>query len=393
MVKFQYVVLSVIYIGLIVSITYFLITGINKTPEVAQSYIQPGQAEKLEISARQETAAKLNKELFLEGAAENKTNSLPNAEPKFYPAPKYYVNYTKGLIFNPRFDFNIATDIAAAKKLGANIIVIELELEAVRYNEPSIYTTQGYEDWKPRTIQIINEAHKQGMHVELRTVTRAATDMRVGPHTDNETSYFANQTVQLFKQLASFAQEYQAYKFTTYAEVNNLYNWGNRPDSDVNTILSRIVGAVRHEYSGKIGVGLTSAVFVDVQTNYNLGDYNYLLLSVYPDDIPDAQSYHKFGAYSNRIYETLKIAKLQAGQHGVKELVIGSFGVNTDSSAPVPFKTTVSQQAEADMYDNIFNTHSNNTQGYTVAYDTFMYSVKGKPAEHVVGTWFRSLPN
>jgi hypothetical protein len=385
MVKFQYIILSVIYIGLIVGITYFLVTGINKTPEVAQSYIQPGQAEKLEVSAREQTAENLSNMLF------PKLNETVVPQIKqvitFYPPPEYKLKYIKGLTFNPRFDFDIQTDIAAAKSLGANLIVVELELEAVRYNVPDIYLTQGFDAWKPRTIAIINEAHKQSLPVELRTVTRAATDMRIGPYTDNETSAFLNNTLVFFKGLADFAEQYKAARFTLYAETDNQYNWGNRL-GDINKVLRDVFEVVDKRYFGKIGVGFTSKTFVDDVVNYDTSGYDYVAISAYPDD-PNTN----FGFYRNRILESLKAAKEFTYGRQIYEIVLGSFGVNTDSGAPVPFKITKTQQDEADMYENIFVEHANITNGYTVAYDTFMYSVKGKPAEQVVGRWFRGLPN
>ncbi len=383
MVKFQYVILSVIYIGLIVGITYFLISGINKTPEVAQSYIQPGQAEKIQIAEREKMIANL----VPVATPENQTTPAQMSAPKFYPPPDYKLKYIKGLVFNPRFDFDIQTDIAAAKSLGANLIVVELELEAIQYNEPGIYLTQGFDEWKSRTIAIINEAHKQSLPVELRTVTRAATDMRIGPYTDNETSMFRNNTVAFFKGLADFAEEYKAARFTLYAEMDNQYNWGGRPD-DINAVLHDLVGVVEPRYSGKIGIGFISKTFVDTRVNYDISGYNYVTISAYPDD-PNTN----FGFYRNRILESLKTAQEFTYGRQIYEIVLGSFGVNTESGAPVPFKTTKTPQEEADMYENIFVEHSNITNGYTVAYDTFMYSVKGKPAEQVVGTWFRSLPN
>ncbi len=383
MVKFQYVVLSVIYIGLIVGITYFLITGFNKTPGVAQSYIQPGQAEKLQIAERERVAASLAP------ASEPENQTAPAKAPaqKFYPPPEYKLKYIKGLTFNPRFSFDTAEDIAKAKSLGANLIVVELELEAIRYNEPNIYLTQGFEEWQPRTIEIINEAHKQNLSVELRTVTRAATDMRIGPYTDNETSAFLNNTKVFFKGLADFAEQYGAARFTLYVETDNQYNWGNRL-GDINKVLRDIFEVVDKRYSGKIGIGFTSKTFVDDVVNYDASGYDYIVISAYPDD-PNTN----FGFYRNRILESLKTVKDFAYGRQIYEVVLGSFGVNTDSGAPVPFKTTKTQQEEADMYENIFIEHSNITNGYTIAYDAFMYSVKGEPAEATVGTWYKSLSN
>ncbi len=383
MVKFQYVVLSVIYVGLIVGITYFLITGINKTPDVAQSYIQPGQAEKLQIMGREKTIASLTPV----AEPENQTTPAPEPKKKFYPPPEYKLKFIKGLAFNPRFGFDVAEDIKKAKSLGANLIVIDLELEAIRYNEPGIYLTQGFEEWQPRTIEIINEAHKQNLSVELRTVTRAGTDMRIGPYTDNETSAFLNNTLVFFKGLADFAEQYGAARFTLYAETDNEYNFGSRL-GDINKVLRELFETVNPRYSGKIGIGFTSKTFVDDIVNYDASGYDYIAISAYPDD-PNTN----FGFYRNRILESLKTAKDFAYGRQINEVVLGSFGVNTDSGAPVPFKTTKTQQEESEMYENIFIEHSNITNGYTVAYDTFMYSVKDELAEQVVEKWYKSLPN
>ncbi len=388
MVKFQYVVLSVIYVGLIIGITYFLIAGINKTPEVAQSYIQPGQAEKIGIAAREKTIIGLTPKEILPNVT---APQLAAQEIKFYPPPEYGLKFIKGLALNPRFlveaGLGAAEEIAAAKSLGVNLIVVDLELEAIRYNEPNIYLTQGFEEWQPRVIGIINEAHKQNLSVELRTVTRAATDMRIGPYTDNETSAFLNNTKVFFKGLADFAEEYKAARFTLYTETDNQYNWGNRL-GDINIVLRELLDVVKPRYSGKIGIGFTSKTFVDDGINYDTSGYNYIAISVYPDD-PNTN----FGFYRNRILESLKTANKFAYGRQIYEIVLGSFGVNTDSGAPIPFKTTKTQQEEKDMYENIFIEHSNITSGYTIAYDTFMYSVKDELAEDVVAKWYKSLGN
>ncbi len=311
--------------------------------------------------------------------ATNLTQVLIKQEPKFIPAPKTELKFIKGAIINPRTkDLDYISAIGDAKKLGANLVTIALETE-IDEKGGIEFSGKPRFDWKPATIAMINEAHRQGMQVELRTI--AVPDTR---QPKNSTGYI-NYAGQFFQDLGDFAQEYQVYMLTVYENMEDVHNMGLYRDK-INPALKVILGNVTTFYKGEVGIGFSDSTYLEEKTFYDISGYNYLILNSYPvyNKVP-------WGDLPLRIGELVQATVPLKKQQGIKRVILGGFGVNSDKTPPYYMAITTTQENEKLAYEKIFELQANKTDGITVAYATKVYGAKGKMAEQTVKEWFGKL--
>lgn len=361
--KFTLTVITVVYLILVITIiSIFLNETVFKEKPTERFFEVPKPVQEL---VKNLTPAKV-------------VETMP--APKFYSAPKFKLNYAKGLIVSPYVkNVDYIAAIQDAKRNGANLVTIALDMEVSHTDGPEFPSKPYGFDWKSTTITMINEAHKRGMKVELRTT--AVPDTR---YPGNITLY-TNNAQKFFVGLGDFAQEYQVAMLTIYENIEDDRNFGLHKDK-IDVVLQDFIVNATKFYKGEVGVGFSDTTLVDVGKIYNMAGYDYIILNAYPihQKVP-------WGDLHLRIGELIKIADRIKLRHGVKKAILGGFGANSN---PTPFyyvPITVSEEDEARVYDIIFEKHSNKVDGMIVAYSTKMYGVKGKPAEKIVEKWFRKL--
>jgi len=357
--KFTWTVVTVIYVLLVIAIASIFVSEFLLKEKPKERFFEVPQVSKpVVVSAPQE---------------------VKTEEPKFIPAPKTELKYIKGLIINPRTkNVDYISAIKDAKRLGANLITIALEMEVNEKGGIEFSGRPGFE-WKPVAIAMINEAHRQGMHVELRTIAVPETKMPL-----NSTGY-TNYAGKFFQELGDFAQEYQVYLLTIYENIEDDHNMGLYKDS-IGPALRVFLGNATKFYKGEVGVGLSEKTFFEDRKPYDVSGYDYVLLNSYPryPTVP-------WGDYHLRINEYVIAAKPIKQQQGIKRLILGGFGLNSNAGAPYYTSIVVTQEQEKRSYELIFEKQANQTDGFTVAYATRVYGVKDRMAEQAVREWYGKL--
>lgn len=353
--KFENLMATILYVVLLIVIVAVVAQYLVKAPATAVDTSEPAQEFEIKFPEQESQSE----------------------EPEFYPAPKQKPDYIRGFIIDPYERPNVKEDIAVAKDAGANLIVITLHLEIGANQTPEI-PNELYFDWKTYAIDIINEAHKNGLHTELRTIGVPGT--RLAPASDYNNHL--SKSKKLFTELAKFADDYQFYQFTLYEQVDSEFNFGSYKTDEVNDAIENITGeSIKPYYNGRVGAGFTHERFVKNRDYYEVGDLDYILVSVYPatDTLP---SYHPL------IKDYIERARLIASTFGVTDVILGGFGVNTDPSPPQYAPLKVTQQVEADFYQEIFDRYENEVEGIIINYDAEMYGIKDHTALEIVSENF-----
>jgi len=357
--KFTLTVITAIYILLVIAIASVFISEFLLKEKPEERFFEvPQVSEPVVASAPQE---------------------VKKAEPKFIPAPKTELKYIKGAVINPRTkNLDYISAIGDAKKLGTNLITIALEME-VDEKGGIEFSGRPRFDWKSAAIAMINEAHRQGMQVELRTI--AVPDTR---QPRNATGY-VNYAGKFFAELGDFADEYQVYMLTVYENMEDEHNMGLYKDS-INPALKVILGNATRFFSGEIGVGFSDSAHIEEKKLYDISGYDYLILNSYP-------VYNKvaWGELHLRIGELVQATVPLKKQQGIRRVILGGFGVNSDKTPPYYMPLTTTQENEKLSYEKIFEQQANKTDGFTVAYATKVYGVKGSLAEQTVKEWYGKI--
>ncbi len=309
---------------------------------------------------------------------ENVTIPETKTTPKFYPAPDFELAYVKGIVIDPMANLSLfMLAIQEAKALGANIITIALETQ-VSDRDALEFAGQPTFDWKPVAIAMINEAHKSGLQVELRLIAKRDTS-RVPK---NITHYVAG-TSAFFKDLGDFAQEYEVYMLTIYENIEDEYAFYNYKDR-INEFLPVFLGNTTYFYKGKVGIGFSDVSLIDDKKSYDISGFSYLILNSYPSaKVP-------WGDYPQRVADLVDVGAKLADRHGVKTVILGGWGLNSNPTPPYAISVTVSTAQEKSAYENIRSKQIGKVGGVTVAYATKAYGVRGRPAEDVAMDWFAS---
>jgi hypothetical protein len=189
------------------------------------------------------------------------------------PAPNVTLTYEKGLIFatfveytpswvpgqrptgvNPDVVFaqGIENDIAAAKELGANLIVATAEI---------LYSPEGLKiKQKARLIQIINTAHHHGLAVELRGGGIAWPEEKP----ENITAFLLS-LMPSVAEAAKFARKYRVYSFVPFGEIDTAVGWGHfwvygefaesLDEKPKSAFVQTLLKTIREHYDGRVGLG------------------------------------------------------------------------------------------------------------------------------------------
>ncbi|HIH14101.1 MAG TPA: hypothetical protein HA224_02490 [Nanoarchaeota archaeon] len=310
---------------------------------------------------------------------ENVTIPETKTTPKFYPAPDFELVYVKGLVIDPMANLSSYMQaIQEAKALGANLITIALETQ-VSDKDALEFAGQPTFDWKPVAIAMINEAHRNGLQVELRLIAKRDTS-----RTPKNITQYAARTSVFFKGLGDFAQEYEVYMLTIYENIEDEYAFYNYKDR-IGEFLPVFLGNATYFYKGKVGIGFSDNSLIDDKKTYDVSGFDYLILNSYPvyKKVP-------WGDYPQRVADLIGVGTKLANRHGVKTVILGGWGLNSNPTPPYYISVTVGQEQEKSAYENIKSKQMSKVDGVTVAYVTKAYGVRGRPAEEVARDWFSS---
>ena len=98
-----------------------------------------------------------------------------------------------------------------------------------------------------------------------------------------------------------------------------------------------------------------------------------------------------WGELHLRIGELVQATVPLKKQQGIRRVILGGFGVNSDKTPPYYMPLTTTQENEKLSYEKIFEQQANKTDGFTVAYATKVYGVKGSLAEQTVKEWYGKI--
>ncbi len=297
---------------------------------------------------------------------------------EFYPAPDTYLDFSKGLIINPDESY-VLNDIKQAQLDEANLLVIELYHNIDANETPSILNT----DWKSHAQQMINEAHRDGLLVELRFTSKRGSRFEGPDDFDN----YLSKTKKFFKEMGDFAEEHQVYRFTIYTEANDMYHWEDY-ENRINNITQEILISAKHYYNGKVGIGFTYESLVKDRLNPNIKDYDYLVVGRYPTGREKEIS---VTTYTSELRNLIVRGREVAKAHGVFNMTLGFFGLNTDQTPAFYCPITATELEERDFYVAAIDEFSPQVEAITINYITEMYGIDGNSAEYKVTEKFSEL--
>lgn len=260
--------------------------------------------------------------------------------------------------------------IKEIKDLGANTVTLFYAAAISRESEfPG----------KTRMKQLISEAHKQGLQVEIRNSFAAEGD------TTANVEETKRRMVDFAVDLAQFAQEQKVYRLAPFSEIdNNLFNYESQVSETAQTILRE----VKKHYEGQVGVGIAAPWRA---RDYDFSGYDYMSVSIYPKTQQSLDEYFQ-GSSDVSLQTVLSGARSIAERSGVETLIIGETGVfNPGEERWTAFETKIlTKEEEADYYRRFFEATSNRVQGYSPAYFGYM-GLQNDPAADVVREWYTKL--
>lgn len=303
-------------------------------------------------------------------SVEHGTSSLLTKEAKPVEPPDTEIAFQKSFNLisigpgaNPAY-------IKEVKGLGANMVTV---FYAAAISKESTFPG------KERVEKLINEAHRQGLQVEIRNSYSAEGD----PIRDLEA--YKQKMVDFAVDLAQFAQKHKVYRLAPFSEIdNNLFNH----EEEVGRTAQLILSEVKKHYDGQIGVGIAAPWRAG---NYDFSGFDYMSVSIYPKSKQSLDEY--FQGSSDVSLETVLVgAKRIAEASGIDTLIIGETGVfNPGEDVWTAFETrTLTKDEEADYYRRFFEATSDKVQGYAPGYFGYM-GVQNDPAEEVVRKWYSKL--
>ena len=303
----------------------------------------------------------------------------------FVPPPSNEINYQKSLLLSEYTATK--SDIKRAKELGANMVTLAFNIDTSN-NQVKIPfdPTENFQKLKRKLSSLINEAHRQGLQVELRTImspqSTGATDIEK----------FLSNLIPFMADWAKFAQDHQIYSFTTFGEVDNNWFLKKVDPETIERINKEVLAEVKKNYKGKVGVGFccTYSKFYGLEGKeyqYDLTGYDYIAISIYPGG---GEGEEVLKRYFSVLELIISSAKNMANKSGIDKVIIGEVGVATFSTQ---FKIpVVSEEKEAEFYDKLFTATNKIVNGYSILYSFPMASIKGKPAEEVIKEWYQKIP-
>lgn len=260
--------------------------------------------------------------------------------------------------------------IKEMKNLGANMITI--------FWAATISRESGFPN-KTRVAQLIAEAHRQGLQVEIRNSFSAEGD----PISDF--GQYKQGMLNFAVDLAGFAQENKVYRLAPFSEIdNNLLAYPNQ----IEPVAQEILREVRKHYRGQVGIGLAAPWR---GTSYNFKGYDYMSVSVYVQRQTSVEDYFE-GRADISLQTVLGGTRAVAQRSGIDTLIIGETGVfNPGEERWTAFETKImNKEEEAGYYQTFFEATADQVQGYSPPYFGYM-GVQNDPAAEVVKQWYGRL--
>lgn len=289
-------------------------------------------------------------------------------------------------------------DIKKAKELGANSVTIALNVGVYDQTFSFSQKIRGQPiplDLKRDISPLVNEAHRQGLYVELRILQSPQAD----PAQDFNQEVLVKSFAKLISELAEFSQEYGVYQLTVAGEIDTTIHraYKNPPQrslrvEELSPFIKAALTAAKSNFKGRVGIGIASprpyiaggsGGKIDVQ------GYDYLVYSYYPRP-PDKD----LSVFKSELLENIKAARQITDTSNMKEVIWGETGVLDDAENMPSFFGGGSawlqgtQDFEAQFYQLVFEESQGLVDGYTIFYSFPVFSIKGQKAEKVVKEYF-----
>lgn len=268
------------------------------------------------------------------------------------PTPAFEATQYQGF-WEPGLQSSIAGELDHLKSLGVNTMSFVPSGRPLPDGTISIRS-----DNKQFVIAQIVEAHKRGVQVYLVPNFRHPSTM---PNRSLAETYLEN-FMPIVLEWADIAQQYGVALFSPGNELDKPY-----PRDLVATWLHDIIPKINERYHG-----LTVAKLKDV-FDMNFSGYDYVGFTNIGRKNPGG------------VREQVELAKQYAQRDGARGVIISEFGWD------VGFAETeaAGEEKQAEVMEQVFRESWGEVDGYfIVSWLLPGYSVKGRPAEHVIKQWF-----
>lgn len=289
-------------------------------------------------------------------------------------------------------------DIKKAKELGANSVTITLNVGVYdqKFSFPQKIRGQNIRlDLKRDIGPLVNEAHRQGLYVELRILQSP----QAYPAKDFNQEVLVKGFAKLISELAEFSEEYGVYQLTVAGEIDTTVHraYKNPPQRSLKVeelapFIKAALSEAKSNFKGRVGIGVASprpyiaggsGGEIDVQ------GYDYLVYSYYPRP-PDKD----LSVFKNDLVENIRAARQIVNTSNLKEIIWGETGVLDDQERMPGFFGGNSgwlqgtEDFEAQFYKLVFEESQGLVDGYSIFYSFPVFSIKGQKAEKVVKEYF-----
>ena len=331
---------------------------------------------------------------------ENPKNKLVLVEPVEPKAPTAgpagKPEVFKSLIF---FEMDDLRDVQEAKKLGANgiTIAIDLGVQGKEFEFPSVW--KGGKFKLERIVgPFIEEAHRLGLYVELRTTQSPWSS----PTEEFNQEELIKSYTSLMEELARVAEKHHIYHLTTAGEIDTHVHRTHRnlpqrmmKGEEISPFAQAALKAARRIYSGKIGIGLSAPsryIISHEVENLNLTGYDYFEFTLYPR--PQDKNLTSFRI---DIMDNINSSAYIAQKNNIPEIVWGETGVlSNEEHMPGSFGgnsgwLSGTEQFESEFYNLFFDLTNGKMNGYTIFYDFPVFSIRNQETEKTVKNWFSKL--
>ena len=315
---------------------------------------------------------------------------VPNAP---IAGPEGGLDVFRSLIF---FELDNLQSVHEAKKLGANgiTITVDLGVQGKSFEFPS--------EWRGKKFELekvigpfIEEAHKLGLYVELRTTQSPWS----APTEEFDQKELIKSYALRIEELSRIAEKYHVYHLTTAGEIDTLVHraYKNPPKrmiagEEINPFAQASLKAAKGIYTGKIGIGLSApSRYISSQEfeTLNLAGYDYFEFTLYPKPQDKNLTF-----FSRDAIENTNAAITISKKSNIQEIIWGETGIlNNDENMPGSFGgnsawLSGTKQFESEFYNLFFTLTNGNVDGYTIFYEFPVFSIKGQETEATIKYWF-----
>lgn len=289
-------------------------------------------------------------------------------------------------------------DIKKAKDLGANSVTIALNVGVYdqTFSFPQEIRGQILTlDLKRNIGPLVNEAHRQGLYVELRILQSPQAD----PAKDFNQEVLVKSFAKLVSELAEFSEEYGVYQLTVAGEIDTTIHraYKNPPQRSLKVeelapFIRAALSAAKSNFKGRVGIGVASPrpyITGGSSGEIDVQGYDYLVYSYYPRP-PDKD----LSVFKSELLENIKAARKIASENGFQEIIWGETGVLDDKERMPGFFGGNSgwlqgtEDFEAQFYQLAFEESQGLVDGYSIFYSFPVFSIKGDKAEEIIKEYF-----